>query len=203
MKHPSEMPGAQDMRADLQLARRCVEDVRAREELFRSYAPQIHRLARRIVGNAADADDVLQEVFVQVFGSIRTYRGEAPLGAWLRRVAVRAACRHCRQRTRRTRLELVEDPPQPAVDPGRAAESQAMARRVDALVQRLPETRRAVFLLHEVEGYPLAEVAAMLDISMTAAKKRVWRARQELQRMARRDPALREILERAERGGDD
>ncbi len=74
---------------------------------------------------------------------------------------------------------------------------------VDALVQRLPETRRAVFLLHEVEGYPLAEVAAMLDISVTAAKKRVWRARRELQRMARRDPMLRDLLDGGERNRDD
>jgi RNA polymerase sigma-70 factor (ECF subfamily) len=185
-----------DTAGDVQLARRCCDgDERAREDLVRRHAPALYALVRRMVATASDAEDLLQEAFVQVFASLHTYRGEAPLKSWLRRIAVRCACRHHRRRRSVVELELVEDSPRLSHDPSGVLAGRALLRRIDAALLRLRPKRRAIFVLHEVEGCGLAEAAAILGLSLTAAKKLVWRARKDLERVARRDPELRAIFE--------
>jgi RNA polymerase sigma-70 factor (ECF subfamily) len=194
-----QQPVSPPTEADRALARRCAREPEAREELFRRHAPAVYRLARRIVGNAADAEDVLQEVFVDALASIAGYRGEAPIAGWLARIAVRRAMRH-RRRLSVPRLELCADGEPSVPDAAAAVDSRATLRRVSALLERLSDDRRVIFILHQVESYSLPEAAALLGISVTAAKKRVWRARRELERLARGDPALAPLL--GAEGGD-
>lgn len=187
---------------DLLLARRCAaDDASAQETLFRRHAPALHRLVSRMIGDASEADDVVQDAFVSALDSIGSYRGDAPLSAWLRRVAIRCASRHltARQRRRRVQLELIAAPGDTAVATEPVLTSRAMLRRINELLQELTANQRAVFLLHEVDGYSLPETAALLDISVTAAKKRVWRARAQIERLARRDPGLRTLFVGGER----
>jgi len=182
---------------DLALARRCAKgDAGAREELFRRHAPLVYRLAYRLVRNATEAEDVLQEAFVEVLASIHGYRGEAPLRSWLCRIAVRRALRHRNRRTRSAQLELLSGGAEVAQDAVALLDSRAILRSINALLDQLTEDKRAIFMLHEVEGYSLPEAAALLGISVTAAKKRVWRARRDLERLARGDPALASYFER-------
>jgi RNA polymerase sigma factor (sigma-70 family) len=183
---------------DLSLARRCSTEEGGREELFQAFAPAVYRLARRLLGNGTDAEDVLQEVFIDVFASVSGYRGEAPLRSWIYRIAVRRTLRHRRRSS--APLELVRDGE--GSDGVAAADSRATLRRLNTLLGRLSEDRRVIFILHEVEGYSLPEAAALLGISVTAAKKRAWRARRELERLARGDAALAPLFHRDRRDGD-
>jgi len=179
---------------DLALARRCAEDPCAREELFRAHADTVYRLAYRLLGNPQDAEDVVQESFIAVFASLHSFRGEASLKSWLHRITVRTAG-HYRRKTRRkgmASLTLVSEEAQEgkSEDPCRTADARAALKRLRKVLRKVGEGRRVVFILHEVEGYSLPEAAALLDISVTAAKKRVWRARRDLERLAKGDPVL-------------
>jgi len=191
---------------DLALARRCATEEAARQEVFRHHADAIFRLAWRLVSNRTDAEDVLQEVFIQVFASISTYRGEASLRSWLHRVTVRTAGRYRRRvRRRRDRLSVVREPGNEELATGdlrRIVESREALRRLWSLLDHVADGRRVVFVLHEVEGYTLPEVAALLDISVTAAKKRVWRARRDIEKLARDDAVLRELFPDVSRSAD-
>jgi len=180
------------------LARRCAHDEAAREEVFVEHSNAVYRLALRLVGNRADAEDVLQETFIEVFRSIKGYRGEASLRSWLHRITVRAAG-HYRRKTRRKMppLTLVQDcrPPGPP-DPASQADTRKSLNCLYEILDKIADSRRDVFILHEIEGYSLPESAALLDISVTAAKKRVWRARHDLQRLARSNEVLASLLDR-------
>lgn len=199
MTPASRQPGssAAELEDDLSLARRCALELKAREELFRLHAPLVFRLARRLLGNTADAEDVVQDVFIDVFASIARYRGEAPLRSWIYRIAVRRALR---QRRRPAPVPLgLTGGEHTATDGVATLDGRALLQRVTALLAQLSADRRAIFILHEVEGFSLPEASALLGISLTAAKKRVWRARRELERLARGDPALRALFS-VERG---
>ena len=181
-------------RQDLVLARRCGDDALAREELFREHCNAVYRLAYRLLGNPLDAEDVVQETFIAVFASLHSFRGEASLRSWLHRITVRTAG-HYRRRTRRkgmVTLSIVGDVSCEGTseDPSRTADARAALKHLRSLLDRIMESRRSVFILHEVEGYSLPEAAALLNISVTAAKKRVWRARRDLERLAEGDDLL-------------
>jgi len=185
-----------DTRGDRELVRQCETSESARGELYRQHAPALYRLILLLTGNPSDAEDVLQEVFVQALRSLHTYRGEASLRAWLRRIAVRGVARHRSKRGRTVSLHLVGEPAAAPRDAAAEAHSRAALERLYELLERLNDAQRAVFILHEVAGHPLAEVAALSGISLRAATNRVWRARQKLERLARHDPLLRGYVER-------
>ncbi|MCA9669884.1 MAG: RNA polymerase sigma factor [Myxococcales bacterium] len=179
---------------DVELVSRCLSgDEVARSELYRKHASMVHSLAWRLLGDPNEAEDVLQETFLQAFRSLSRYRGEAPIASWLRGVTVRCVGRYRRTRARRRREsrelpEVIIDPTTP--DPARQIDVDLALRRLTALLSKLAFSRRVVFVLHEVEGYSLAEAAQILDISVSAAKKRVWRARHDLERLAQDDDVL-------------
>jgi RNA polymerase sigma-70 factor (ECF subfamily) len=147
-------------------------------------------LARRCTADAA-----AQETFIEVFRSIDRFRGQAALGSWIHRIAVRTTLRHRkRERHRWARLSLLgaEEPATPAGD---SLDRRRALDRVYRLLGRLNETRRAAFILHEVEQRSLAETAALLGISVSAAKKKASRGRAQLERWARADDLLALLFE--------
>lgn len=194
-------PTSSEHRDDLALAARCVEDPAAFEQLYRRHGPHVYGLALRLLHRPADAEDMVQEVFAKVFSVIGNYRGEASLSSWLHRITVRRCLRAMKRRPKAgPTLELVESHPEArererSVNPERGAGQRRALERAHALLEQVNVRRRAVFLLHEVEGYSLPETAALLGISVSAAKKRVWRARRDIEKLARRDPVLKEELE--------
>lgn len=180
--------------ADVALAERCRHDSGAREELCREHAAALHRLCYRLTGDPIEAEDLLQDVFIEILGSLVNYRGEAPLSAWMRRITVRTAMHGHRRRRRQPQLMLVEDEAAPPTDPGAAIDSRAALQRIRKHLEQLADTTRIAFLLFQVEGYSISETAALLDLSETAAKKRIWRARKDLERRARKDQLLASFL---------
>jgi len=140
--------------------------------LFRRYAEGVYRVAYRITGTRADAEDTLQDVFVGLPRALSSYREQGRFGGWLRQVTIRTALSRIRGRERRTfePLDRVEVPARPG--PADALDRIELARALD----EMPEAHRIVFLLKEVEGYDHAEIGALLAISPGAARVRLHRA---------------------------
>ena len=160
------------------------------EQVFRDHAPRVYNLARRMLGNDADAEDVTQDVLLQVVRKLNTFRGEANLGTWLHRVTVNAALAHRKKRARRQEHELhdpldlfLQDghhagPVHPwSITPQAVAEKKETARLIEAAVGRLPEMYRDVYVLADVEGLPNGEIGDMLGLSVPAVKSRLHRGR--------------------------
>jgi RNA polymerase sigma-70 factor (ECF subfamily) len=163
------------------------------EQVFRDYAPRVYNLARRMLGNDADAEDVTQDVLLQVVRKLDTFRGESAFPTWLHRVAVNAALAHRRKRAAREQHRAagpvetyLEDGSEhhyhPAAKPWSAAPDRpVLDAEMQALVERaiagLPETYRDVFVLADVEQMPNAEIADGLGLSVAAVKSRLHRAR--------------------------
>ena len=163
---------------------------RTAEEVFRRYLPRVYSLARQMLGNAADAEDVTQDVLLQVVRSLDSFRGQALFTTWLGRVTLNAALAFRRTRARRRERERQVDAPLDGL-PGacaprrgvapRGPERAAMDREARALVERavgrMPEMYRDVFVLADVEGLANAEVGGLLGLSLAAVKSRLHRAR--------------------------
>ena len=160
------------------------------ERVFREYAPRVYNLARRMLGNDADAEDVTQDVLLQVVRKLDTFRGEAALPTWLHRVTVNAALAARRKRARRDEGR-VADPLDGFTEDGKHAgyvrpwprlpDNLALDREQQQLIERaiagLPEMYRDVFVLADVEQLPNSEIGEMLGLSVPAVKSRLHRAR--------------------------
>jgi RNA polymerase sigma-70 factor (ECF subfamily) len=160
------------------------------EQVFVQYAPRVYNLARRMLGNATDAEDVTQEVFLQVVRKLPTFRGEAAFPTWLYRVTVNAALAYRRHRAVRA-AHHVRDPLEDFLESGQhrapvrrwvaAPEKAALDRETHQLIEdaiaRLPDIYRDVYVLADVEELPNAQVAELLGLSVAAAKSRLHRAR--------------------------
>lgn len=166
------------------------------ELVFREYAPRIYNLARRMLGNDADAEDVTQDVLLQVVRKLDTFRGESQIATWLHRVTVNAALAHRAKRATRQKHEMgdlgdlgeamdgmsaggglggpVKRWNVPPDEPILAAEQ---AELIEQAINRLPEPFRDVYVLADVEGLPNNEIAEMLELSVPAVKSRLHRAR--------------------------
>jgi RNA polymerase sigma-70 factor, ECF subfamily len=183
-------------RDDFDLARRCVSgDQSAARELFHRERRRVHVILFRVLGSNADMEDLLQETFIEIFGSIGTFRGEATLGTWLDRIAVRVAYAHLtRRRLEVVRLAIVPEPisREPGADE-RAITRQATAHLYAAL-DRVPAAQRIAFTLHVVDGRPVKQVALSMEASVVATKVRIWRAWRAIRRAAQHDPLISDLL---------
>jgi RNA polymerase sigma-70 factor, ECF subfamily len=160
------------------------------EEIFRKYAPRVYNLARRMLGNDADAEDVTQDVFVQVLRNLPRFRGESAFSTWLYRIAVNTTLTYRRKRAVRKAYSLAE-PFQGFADNGEhrkpvrrwapGPEQLALDREAHQVIEhaigQLPEMYRDIYVLADVEGLSNADIAAMLGLSVAAVKSRLHRAR--------------------------
>lgn len=160
------------------------------EQVFLDHGPRVYNLARRMLGNDADAEDVTQDVLLQVVRKLDTFRGEAALPTWLHRVTVNAALAHRRKRAQREQREqpdpfdhFLEDGhhgstiPSWSVDPEDQALSKENAEVIEKAIKQLPELYRDVYVLADVEGMPNAQIGEMLNLSLAAVKSRLHRGR--------------------------
>jgi RNA polymerase sigma-70 factor (ECF subfamily) len=160
------------------------------EQVFKDHAGRVYNLARRMLGNDADAEDVVQDVLVQVVRKLHTFRGDADLTTWLHRVTVNAALAHRRKRAHREQREIHDpldhfvdsgmhgNPVRPwSVEPDRQALDRETQQLVEKAIAELPELYRDVYVLADVEQLPNAEIADMLGLSLPAVKSRLHRGR--------------------------
>jgi RNA polymerase sigma-70 factor (ECF subfamily) len=175
--------------ADLELARRCQNgDASAFEELYRQHAGRLYNLVFRMAGTAQEADDLLQEVFLQAHRKLGSFRGDSSLGTWLYRLGMNHCLDHLRGRQARMgrATDSLED--EGMVEPAAPAPvvPAAISRMdLERAIARLPEGCRAVFLLHDVEGFDHREVARILGVSEGTSKSQVHKARMKLRAMLR------------------
>lgn len=162
-------------------------------ELVRANMAMMLGTARRILRSEDEARDAVQEAFLQAFRGLDRFQGEAPLSAWLRRIAINASLMRLRARRRRPEIAVEELLPRfrddgHRVDPGDSWAPSAIAEIereetrafVREQIDRLPEQYRSVLLLRDIEDLDTQEAAAVLGITPGAAKVRLHRARQAL-----------------------
>lgn len=163
--------------ADVILAQARAGDPAALERLYRAYEAPVYNLARRICRTVEDAEDVLQETFFEVCRSIGRYRGDGSLWGWVRTITASKALMRLRRNKYRDTDELDEEfhPPSMKVDGG-------LRMDLEAALERLPETSRAVVWLHDVEGYTHEEIAGMMGKTVSFSKSQLARAHTRLRR---------------------
>lgn len=161
---------------DILVARAKAGDEEALEALYRAFETPVYNLARRILRNAEDAEDVLQETFLEVVRSIARYRGEGHLWGWVRRIAASKALMRIRRETLRSTDELLEE----AV--GREGPPAGLTVDLERAFAGLSETSRAVVWLHDVEGYTHEEIAELMGKTVSFSKSQLARAHQRLRR---------------------
>lgn len=142
-------------------------------EIYRRYRGACFNLALRVLGDVAAAEDVVQEVFVRLFDSIRRFRGDAPFGAWLRRSVANATIDELRRRQWLAGDDEVAVAAASAPPLGGLAEQQVEAWQ---MLMRLAPRARAVVVLHAIEGYTHAELAALFGQSESYSKSVLARA---------------------------
>ena len=187
---------------DVLLVDRCLTgEPAATRELFRRHQRRVHACLFRVLGSNRDMDDLMQEAFLQVFQSLRSWRAEASLTTWIDRVSVRCAYRYLSQRGRRVVTdELTGDDALPGPDLGPGARRKLArdgVRRLYAVLDELSPAARLAFTLHEIDGRTIAETAALVGSTVTATKLRIWRARKRIEATAASDPVLNEYLDPA------
>ncbi len=157
-------------------------DTQTLGQLFAEFADATYTLSYRILGDRHLAEDVVQETFIKVIRALPTYRGEGPIAAWIYRIGYREAITMSRKRR-----DDVTDPDSAVFANLPAAESvedtvmsMDLVERIDVAMGSLSEPVRAAFTLRDIQGLPTREVAEILDVSQSAVKMRLARAREAL-----------------------
>ena len=183
-------------REDRSLVDRCIAgDRTAQRELFRRQSRRVHATLYRILGTNVSMDDLVQDVFIEVFRSLPSFRGESSLATWIDRCTAHVALSYLR----RKRPKLVDAVPEVASGASSPEESfllKEAARRLYAELDQMDPVLRLAITLHVIDDRPVAEVSRIMDASVVATKTRVWRARRHLEKCAERDPALAAFLSR-------
>jgi RNA polymerase sigma-70 factor (ECF subfamily) len=179
---------------DRLIARAAAGDAAAFRELYERHRTDVARLVYRMLGNRSDFEDVIQEVFVQVYRSLKDFRGQAKFSTWLHRVTVNVVLMH--RRSARSRPVFADEPPGDGllrsndVRPDEDAERRERVRAFGRLLDRLADKKRIVFVLHELEGISPGEIARIVGAPVLTVRTRLFYARRELEAMLREEPSL-------------
>ena len=173
--------------SDLQLAKRAAEgDVSAFETLYERHHRKTYSLCLRMLGNQYDAEDLTQEVYVQLFRKIGSFRGESAFSTWLHRMTVNQVLMHFRKRSVKSEKtsEDGELPEQVVVGSSNPLKMAVVDRIALAkAIGGLPPGYKKIFLLHDVHGFEHEEIARMLGLSVGTSKSQLHKARQKLRKL--------------------
>lgn len=154
-------------------------DETAMRSLWSRHAPHIDAVVRRLVGGDLDlAADIAQEVWIQIFRALPQYRGDSQFGTWAHRIAVNRTLNALRKTRRLAKIEtdVEEDTAMVEPDPERSL----VIATIEKAAAKLSPGARAVFLLHDVEGYTHEEIAERLGITSGGSKSQLFKARAKL-----------------------
>lgn len=200
-KSPAALPAAPARPAvsdDALVARIRSGDTQVASLLCDRLWPQVDRTIRRLLGrNDSDRDDIAQIAMIEIVNTIGRYRGECSLDRWAQSVTAHIIFKHIRRRNLERRLfsELLLDSPHASpVQLERSSASRELLALVAKHMDNLPEARAWAFVLHDVLGYDLNEVAEMTETSVAAAQSRLSRGRRELHAAIAKDTQLAELL---------
>lgn len=167
------------MSSDRQLAQRiAIGEREAFAHFVDAYGPRVHRLAARYAANSADAEDLTQEIFLDLYRCISGFRGESSLATWVYRVAMNHCLKH--QGRTRTTAQLdeheMEQHPDNSADPARSALRNELSGQVHGALDALSPLHRDIVILHELHGLTYEECARVLDVPLGTVKSRLSNA---------------------------
>jgi RNA polymerase sigma-70 factor, ECF subfamily len=161
-------------------------DMQAFETIYKRHHRRVYSLCLRMVANATEAEDLTQEVFIQLFRKIGSFRGESAFTTWLHRLTVNHVLMHFRKRgvrlektTEEGEIGEIQDFLQAGAERPRFVDRIAL----DKAISELPPGYRTVFVLHDVEGFEHEEVANMLGVSVGTSKSQLHKARMRLREL--------------------
>ena len=153
------------------------------EAMYREHSRRIYTMACRIAGSPEDGEDLLQEIFLQAYRKMGTFKGESALGTWLYRLALN----HCLDyvRSRRAKMDKLTDTldAETSIEPVARRQTPIAKMDLDRAIDRLPDGCREAFVLHDVEGFDHKEVGELLGIAEGTSKSQVFKARLKLRAM--------------------
>lgn len=160
-----------------QIRRARAGDAEAFRGLYATHVGRVHAICFRLAGDRGEAEELTQDVFVQVWRQLGSFRGESAFSTWLHRVAVNEVLSRYRSRSRRLRHESAEDLDQ--YDPP-ARQEGPPPLDLEQAIARLPAGARQVFVLHDIEGFQHEEIASLAGIATGTSKAQLHRARRLL-----------------------
>ena len=169
-------------------------DMKAAEALFRRYHAPVHGLVARMVRNAPETEDLVQDTFLKAFKGLVGFKGASSFKTWLYQIATNTCLNHLARAERRFVHDSLDQPgsddepglaeklPSSGPEPDEAAMAQEIYRRIDEAVARLSPEFRAVLVLRDMHDLPYEDVARALDINLGTVKSRLARARRQVQK---------------------
>ena len=173
--------------SDLMLAQSAAKGgMKAFEEIYNRHHRRVYSLCLRMLQNTAEAEDLTQEVFIQLYRKIGSFRGDSAFTTWLHRLTVNQVLMHFRKRTVKFEKTTEEGETPVQIVPG--TENQGRMPIVDKIalenaIAQLPEGYKNVFVLHDVEGYEHEEVAKILGCSVGTSKSQLHKARLKMRKL--------------------
>ena len=163
-------------------------DMVAFEQLYQRHNRRVYSLCLRMTGNVQEAEDLAQEVFIQLFRKIGSFRGDSAFTTWLHRLTVNQVLMHFRKRN--VKLEQTtedgETPMQVVVGTANPNKMPVVDRiALDRAIAQLPPGYRTVFTLHDIEGHEHEEISRMLGCSVGTSKSQLHKARMKLRMLLR------------------
>jgi len=189
-------------------------DAAAFEHLYQLHGRRVYALCLRMVNNPSDAEDLMQEAFLQLFRKIGTFRGESAFSTWLHRMTVNVVLMRLRKKSLPvTSLEETTDPDEETGGPRKdiGAPDLRLTGAVDRVnlqrsIEKLPPGYRTVFVLHDVQGYEHNEIADIMGCSIGNSKSQLHKARMRLRELlheAMRNKAREDRKAAGNAGGED
>jgi len=182
-------------RTDLSLAQAAGwGDMTAFEELYNRHHRRVYSLCLRMLQNPVEAEDLTQEVFIQLYRKIGSFRGDSAFTTWLHRMTVNQVLMHFRKRS--VKFEKTTEEGDTPIQVVSGTENPNRMRIVDKIaldnaIEQLPPGYRSVFVLHDIEGYEHEEIANMLGCSVGTSKSQLHKARLKLRRLLKKKAAPR------------
>ncbi|RWM71506.1 MAG: RNA polymerase sigma factor [Mesorhizobium sp.] len=151
--------------------------------IVKMHNQRLYRIARSVVRNDSEAEDIVQEAYVRAFAQLGDFRGESSLATWLSRIVINEALGRLRKRRRTVAMpqnlqaEIIKFPLNPSDDPERMMAQRQILELVERATDRLPDVYRTVFVARVIEGLSIDETAELLDVRPETVKTRLHRAR--------------------------
>ena len=164
-------------------------DMAAFEEIYRRHHRRVYSICLRMLQNASEAEDLTQDVFIQLYRKIGSFRGDSAFTTWLHRMTVNQVLMHFRKRTVKFEKTTEEgDTPEQIVSGTANPEKMRIVDKIalDNAIEQLPAGYKNVFVLHDVEGFEHEEVARILGCSVGTSKSQLHKARLKLQKLLKK-----------------
>ena len=165
------------------LVKRCIDgDRNAHYQLYHQYSKAMYNVALRLMKDRAEAEDILQNSFVDVFANLGRFRGDASLGSWIKRIVINNCLSELKKR--KLFLEELEDKHVGVADEVQAVDDPDYSvQRIKQAMDLLPDGYRTVFSLYLLEGYDHAEISTIMGISEATSKSQLSRAKQKVKEL--------------------